>query len=83
MVRDVFRLVKEKAPAIIFIDGVDAIATDGFDAQTGAGQEVQRILMELFNSGEDETNSDVDFRRFADLVSFGLTIDGKRRAQLW
>ncbi|KAL0284964.1 UNVERIFIED_CONTAM: 26S proteasome regulatory subunitB [Sesamum radiatum] len=60
MIRDVFRLVKE-TPAIIFIDGVDAIATAGFDAQTGAGQEV-------------------DFRGFADLVSFGLTIDGKRRA---
>jgi len=46
MVRDVFRLAKENAPAIIFIDEVDAIATARFDAQTGADREVQRILME-------------------------------------
>merc|ERR1712054_421106 len=47
MVRDVFRLAKENAPAIIFIDEIDAIATKRFDAQTGADREVQRILMEL------------------------------------
>ena len=49
MVRDVFRLAKENAPAIIFIDEVDAIATARFDAQTGADREVQRILMEMLN----------------------------------
>merc|ERR1712032_913397 len=38
---------RENAPAIIFIDEVDAIATKRFDAQTGADREVQRILMEL------------------------------------
>ena len=47
MVRDVFRLAKENAPSIIFVDEVDAIATARFDAQTGADREVQRILMEL------------------------------------
>merc|ERR1719203_927768 len=47
MVRDVFRLARENAPAIVFIDEVDAIATKRFDAQTGADREVQRILMEL------------------------------------
>ncbi len=45
--RSVFRLAKENAPSIVFIDEVDAIATARFDAQTGADREVQRILMEL------------------------------------
>merc|ERR1711975_40602 len=37
------------APAIIFIDEIDAIATKRFDSQTGADREVQRILLELLN----------------------------------
>lgn len=49
MVRDVFRMARENAPAIIFIDEIDAIATKRFDAQTGADREVQRILLELLN----------------------------------
>lgn len=49
MVRDVFRLARENAPSIIFIDEVDSIATKRFDANTGADREVQRILMELLN----------------------------------
>ncbi|KAI0985799.1 hypothetical protein GJ496_001362 [Pomphorhynchus laevis] len=57
MVRDVFRLAKENAPAIVFIDEIDAIATKRFDAQTGADREVQRILLELLNQmdGFDQT----------------------------
>merc|ERR1712222_247807 len=59
MVRDVFRLAKENSPAIIFIDEIDAIATKRFDAQTGADQEVQRILLELLNQmdGFDQTTN--------------------------
>lgn len=49
MVRDVFRLAREHAPSIIFVDEVDAIATKRFDAQTGADREVQRILLEFLN----------------------------------
>eukprot|EP00054_Salpingoeca_dolichothecata_P021862 m.141293 g.141293 ORF g.141293 m.141293 type:complete len:404 (+) comp24143_c0_seq1:70-1281(+) len=49
MVRDIFRLAKENAPSIIFIDEVDAIGTKRFDSQTGADREVQRILLELLN----------------------------------
>lgn len=47
MVRDVFRLAKQNAPSIVFIDEVDAIATKRYDANTGADREVQRILIEL------------------------------------
>lgn len=49
MVRDVFRLAREKAPSIIFIDEVDSIATKRFDASTSADREVQRVLIELLN----------------------------------
>ncbi|OIR57516.1 MAG: 26S proteasome regulatory subunit T3, RPT3/PSMC4 [Amphiamblys sp. WSBS2006] len=49
MVRDIFRLAREKAPSIVFIDEVDAIATKRFDAQTGADREIQRVLIELLN----------------------------------
>lgn len=57
MVRDVFRLARENAPAIIFVDEIDAIATRRFDAQTGADREVQRILLEFLNQmdGFDQT----------------------------
>ncbi len=41
MVRDVFRLARENAPSIVFIDEIDAIATKRFDAQTGADREVR------------------------------------------
>merc|ERR1712146_775081 len=59
MVRDVFRLARENAPAVIFIDEIDAIATKRFDAQTGADREVQRILLELLNQmdGFDQTTN--------------------------
>jgi len=46
-VRDIFRLAKEKAPSIIFIDEIDAVGTKRFDSTGGADREVQRILLEL------------------------------------
>merc|ERR1740138_1937372 len=59
MVRDVFRMAREQAPSIVFIDEVDAIGTKRFDSQTGADREVQRILLELLNQmdGFDQTTS--------------------------
>lgn len=58
MVRDVFKLAREKSPSIVFIDEVDAIATKRFDSQTGADREVQRVLIELLNQmdGFDQTS---------------------------
>lgn len=40
MVRDVFKMARENAPSIIFIDEIDSIATKRYDAQTGADREV-------------------------------------------
>ena len=59
MVRDTFRLAREHAPAILFIDEVDAIATKRFDAEHGSDREVQRVLMELLAQmdGFDQTTS--------------------------
>ncbi len=47
IVRDVFDLAKEKAPAIIFIDEIDAIGTKRVSSSEGADREVQRTLMQL------------------------------------
>jgi len=59
MVRDVFRLAKENAPSIIFIDEIDAIGTKRFDSGTGADREVQRILNEILTQmdGFDRTEN--------------------------
>jgi len=76
MVRDVFRLARENAPAIIFIDEIDAIATKRFDAQTGADREVQRILLELLNQmdGFDQgSNVKVGFFLFSRFILFDQT----------
>ena len=49
MVRDAFALAKEKAPAIIFIDEIDAIGTKRFDSEKSGDREVQRTMLELLN----------------------------------
>ncbi|KAJ2371268.1 26S proteasome regulatory subunit 6A, partial [Coemansia sp. RSA 2603] len=49
MVRDAFALAKEKAPAIIFIDELDAIGTKRFDSEKSGDREVQRTMLELLN----------------------------------
>ncbi|KAH7824978.1 putative 26S protease regulatory subunit 6B [Monocercomonoides exilis] len=49
MVRDIFRMARENAPAIIFVDEIDSIATKRFDSKHGSDREIQRILMELLN----------------------------------
>ena len=47
IVRDVFDMAKEKSPAIIFIDEIDAIGTRRVGSSEGADREVQRTLMQL------------------------------------
>ena len=47
LVREVFELAKEKAPAIIFIDELDAVAAQRLKSSTSGDREVQRTLMQL------------------------------------
>merc|ERR1712060_948920 len=49
MVRDAFELAKEKSPAIIFIDELDAVGTKRFDSEKAGDREVQRTMLELLN----------------------------------
>ncbi|EGN98288.1 hypothetical protein SERLA73DRAFT_183213 [Serpula lacrymans var. lacrymans S7.3] len=49
LVRDAFELAKQKAPAIIFIDELDAIGTKRFDSEKSGDREVQRTMLELLN----------------------------------
>ena len=58
MVRDAFALAKEKAPAIIFIDEIDAIGTKRFDSELSGDREVQRTMLELLNQLDGFTSSD-------------------------
>ncbi len=47
LVKDLFELAREKAPTIIFIDEVDAIAARRIETGTSGEREVQRTFMQL------------------------------------
>ena len=47
MVREMFELAREKAPSIVFIDELDAIAARRLDTSTSGDREVHRTLMQL------------------------------------
>ncbi len=47
MVRELFELAQNKAPAIIFVDELDAIGSRRMDGATSGDREVQRTLMQL------------------------------------
>jgi len=59
LVRDIFKLAREKAPSIIFIDEIDALAAERIDIGTSGEREVHRTMMQLlteidgFNSLEN------------------------------
>ena len=56
--RDAFALAKEKAPAIIFIDELDAVGTKRFDSELSGDREVQRTMLELLNQLDGFSSSD-------------------------
>lgn len=58
LVRDAFALAKEKAPAVIFIDELDAIGTKRFDSDTSGDREVQRTMLELLNQLDGFSSTD-------------------------
>ncbi|KAJ3320900.1 26S proteasome regulatory subunit 6A, partial [Gonapodya sp. JEL0774] len=58
LVRDAFALAKEKAPAIIFIDELDAIGTKRFDSDKSGDREVQRTMLELLNQLDGFSSDD-------------------------
>ncbi|MEM3154926.1 MAG: AAA family ATPase [Candidatus Woesearchaeota archaeon] len=47
LVKEIFQLAREKAPSIIFIDELDAIAAVRIDIGTSGEREVQRTFMQL------------------------------------
>lgn len=58
LVRDAFALAKEKQPAIIFIDELDAIGTKRFDNDKSGDREVQRTMLELLNQMDGFSSTD-------------------------
>ena len=49
LVREIFMLAREKAPAIIFVDELDAVGSHRLDIATSGDREVQRTLMQLLS----------------------------------
>ncbi len=47
LVRDIFKLAREKAPSIVFIDEIDALAAERIDIGTSGEREVHRTMMQL------------------------------------
>ena len=48
-VREIFKLAREKAPTILFIDEIDAIGAIRMEDATSGDREVNRTLMQLLN----------------------------------
>merc|ERR1711968_7336 len=49
LVRELFRVAEENAPAIVFIDEIDAVGTKRYDSNSGGEREIQRTMLELLN----------------------------------
>ena len=49
LVKELFTLAREKAPSIVFIDEIDAIASTRMDVGSGGDREVQRTFLQLLS----------------------------------
>lgn len=49
LVRSLFKLAADNAPAIVFIDEIDAVGTKRYDSQSSGEKEIQRTMLELLN----------------------------------
>lgn len=49
LVKDIFKLARDKSPSIIFIDELDSIASERVDIGTSGEREVQRTFMQLLS----------------------------------
>ncbi len=49
LVRDLFELADERAPSVVFIDELDAIAAKRTESKTAGDAEVQRTMMQLLS----------------------------------
>ncbi|KAL6728573.1 hypothetical protein Aduo_010335 [Ancylostoma duodenale] len=49
LVRELFKMAKDNAPSIVFLDEIDAVGTKRYDTSSRGEQEVQRTLLELLN----------------------------------
>ena len=70
LVRDAFSLAREKSPAIIFIDEIDAIGTKRFNSERSGDREVQRTMLELLNQLDGFTPNESVKVSFPSLSSF-------------
>jgi len=58
LVRDLFSLARDRAPSIVFIDEIDALASERVDHGTGGEREVQRTFMQLLTEIDGFKNLD-------------------------
>jgi proteasome regulatory subunit len=66
LIKEIFQLAKNKAPSIIFIDEIDAIAAKRIDMGTSGEREVQRTFMQLLAEIEG-------FKHLGDVKVVGCT----------